>query len=106
VHGVRTGVVVVDYDTDGCVCAEVDDVPIWVIGVGVILLLSKEEDGIIVIALKGIAVHVEVFLASCVNKLVDGYVVGHAWFRERNRIVGDCFVEWVLSSVSKLYKII
>ena len=95
-HWVRTGVIVVDYDADGCVCAEVHDIPFWVIGVGVVLLFGEEENGIVVVALEGIAVHIEELLPGGVDELVNCYVIAYAWFRESEGIVGDCFVERVL----------
>jgi hypothetical protein len=92
----RTGVVVVDDDPDAGVCAEVHDVPFGVVRVGVVLLFGEEEDGVVVVALEGVAVHVEELLPGSVDKLVDGYVVGDAWFREGHGVVRNGFVERVL----------
>lgn len=97
VHGVRTGVVVVDYDADGCVGPKVHDVPFWIIGIGVVLLLSEEEDGVIVVALEGVTVHVEELLASCVHELVDCYVICYAGLGKRDRVEGDCLVQRLLA---------
>lgn len=57
---------------------EVHNIPFWVVWVGVVLLLCEEENGVIVICLEGIAVHVEELLARSVDELVDGNVIGHA----------------------------
>ena len=92
VHGVGTAVVVVDYNADGCVGLEVYDVPFWIVRVGIILLLSKEENGVIVVTLEGVTVHVEELLASCVHELVDRYVICHARLREGDRVEWDSLV--------------
>jgi hypothetical protein len=95
-HGVRTGIVIVDDDPDARVCAEVHDIPFWVVGVGVVLLLGEEKHWVVVVALEGVAVHVEELLAGGVDKLVDGYVIRDAWLGEGDGVVGDGLVERVL----------
>lgn len=95
-HGVRTGIVIIDDDPDARICAKIHDVPFWVVGVGVVLLLGEEEHWVVVVALEGVTVHVEELLAGGVDELVDGYVVRDAWFGEGDRVVGDGFVERVL----------
>ena len=95
-HRMRAGVVIVDDDPDTGVCSEVDDVPFRVVGIGVVLLFGEEEHGIVVVALEGIAIHVEELLTSGVDHLIDGYVVGDTWFWKRDRIVGDGLVERIL----------
>ena len=101
VHWVRTRVVVVDVDADAAVCQEVYDIPLRVIGVGVVLLLGEEQYGVVVIALEGVAVHVEELLACCIDELVDGYVIGDAGLGKSDGVVWNCFVERILGRVSK-----
>lgn len=91
-----TGIVVVDDNPDARVCAEVHDIPFWVVGVGVVLLFGKEKHGVVVVTLEGVAIHVEELLAGCVDELIDCYVVGNAWCWEGHGVVRDSLVERVL----------
>lgn len=100
VHGVRGGVVVPDVDADAGVGLEVDDIPFGVVGVRVVLLLGEEEDGIVVVALEGVAVHVEELLAGGVDELVDGHVVCYAWFGQLDRVERDGFAEGVVGALA------
>lgn len=95
-HGVGTGVVVVDVDSNARVCAEVHYVPFWVVSRGGGLLLSEKEYRIVVVSLERDAVHKEELLASCVETLVYSEIVGDAWCRNRFRVVWNGLVERVL----------
>ena len=56
VHGMHGDVEVVDDDTDAGVTAEIIDVPVGVVWVGVVLLGRKEEDGVVVVGAEGLVV--------------------------------------------------
>lgn len=93
---VGAGVVVVDVYADATVGAEVDDVPFRVVWIGVVLLLSEEEDRIVVVALEGGAVHGEKFVPCLVDDLVDDKVIGYAWLGKSDGVVRHSIVERIL----------
>ena len=89
-------VVIINVYSDAGVCAEVDDVPLWVVWIGIILLLGKEEDGIVVVALEGGAIHGKLFVPCLIDDLVNEDVVCDAWLGDRHWRVRHSFVERVL----------
>jgi hypothetical protein len=95
---VGTGVIVVDVYADAAIGAEVDDVPIRVVWIGVVLLLGEEEDGIVVVALEGGTVHGEEFVPCLVEDLVDDKVVGYARLRKSYGVVRHSIVERILDT--------
>ena len=72
----RAGVVVPHIDPDRGVCSEIDDAPLRVVRIGVVTLVGFEEDGIVVVALEAVAVHVKEFMPRRVDELVHDEVVG------------------------------
>ena len=71
------GEVVPDVDADGGVCAEVDDVPLRVVGVGDVFFVSEAENGVAVVGLERGAVHGVEFVAGGVDNFVDDEMVGY-----------------------------
>lgn len=68
-HGVGGRCRIVDYNTNGCVGAEVEDVSDWI--EGEVSLLSLAQDRLIVVCAKGRATQCPLEGASSINKEVD-----------------------------------
>lgn len=83
----RARVVVPHVDPDRRIGSEIDDAPLRIIRVGVVSIVGFEQDGIIVAALKAVAVHVKELVSRCVDKLIHDEIIGRCGRGRGLRIV-------------------
>lgn len=64
-------VVVPDVHSDATVRAEIDDVPLRIEWIGIVLFVGEKQNGMVVVALEGDAVHDKEFVPCLVDDLID-----------------------------------
>src|SRR5436190_9123589 len=94
---VGAGVVIVDIDSDTCVCAKIDDIPLRIVGIGIVLLLGKQQDRIVIVALERGSIHGKELLPSFIDYLVNKEVESDTWLRKSHWVVRHSHVQRVLN---------
>lgn len=72
-------VIVPNIYSDATVCAKIYNIPLRVKRIGIVLFVREKQNGVIVVALEGTAVHDKEFMPCLVDDLVDSQVIRDAW---------------------------
>lgn len=89
-------VVVPDVYSDAAIGTEIDDIPFWIKRIGIVFLVGEKKNGIVVITLKGAAVHDKKFVPSLIYNGINGQVKSDAWVRKRFWVIRDSIIERIL----------
>ena len=92
----RASIVIPHIDPNRRIGSEIHNAPLRVIRVGVVSTIGFEEDGIVVVALEAVAIHVKELMSSRVDELVHDEVIGRCGRGRGLRIVRDREAEVVV----------
>ena len=89
-HGVHRDIEIIDNNADTSVAAEVVDVPVAVVWIGVVFLGGEEEEGVVVVGTKGLIIEKENVVAGSIGFEVEREDLGRGGDESGRKRVEGC----------------
>ena len=89
-------VVIPNVHSDATVRAEIDDIPLGIKRIRIVLFVCEKQNGMVVVALEGATVHDKEFMPCLVDDLVDNQVKRDIWLRGSLCVIRHGFIKRVL----------